>query len=1034
MKNLLTKIGARTLVRFIDRIEITTRHSLRPGKAESRSGLKSALLRVKRCRAATCGCLAVLAFGITVSQPALADDLDAAFASLTNGRAYLVGFGPPLNTKTRNGLVNDFVGANDHRANLLDAVKRAITIRNAEPPEPDSFPSGQAPRSIQAKVIAWEALESLLTGYQYAGNRDLLNATRVAYPGSALANDTRAMPAEEPVPFAGTSQKQITYARLYFLQGIKDVLDYIADDTTGQLRAGSSVYPTVPHYVVFDDEQSQILPFPRFDDPNFGGPAVQDREPSQSVAYLYGSSMERYGLSAVAYADQLWRSAFAGPGAGAKRTDTEKNQMLTRAADILKGNIHAQFLASLPMAAQLNDGADGNLNEFKESQIDQARVSVTDALRLREQILAGEKPTQTALISAWDLNTIEDQISACKAAYQAASVKWGGDTAPPPADGSVAFELARTEQAQTLNATREIDLRNSLETQLLDITGIDPSIYGGITSESDRKAYLQAIRDKYDGLINAQDPNAPGLQDGSQMSIQALKLIQAMREGLAKKAYVDSFGEKMRVELSKNLDENATILINGIVLSVIDTVIAAADSTEFTVCACGLASGIGYIEKPGVSATLGQVALRTLKIAGERIIINSINSDALIRNLMIDQENAMEELPVTALNSAIAGAELRRLLAQATRLVQNHSFYQDITDTLWYRDPSLAFKLEKAEEEYKGLMQEYRIELYKLARMLEAAWTEHFQNPVVQQNGSTIQPLNNGSFDDFTEAESVFSVVNHLRGLAFYNAVKTWDNTLRTSPYRGAYAATLWDANSFTGQPISLRRDIFKLIDYRYDFNANLYNVDPLLTRQSIQQFRAVLLNLANRDPINAGGLARLRIDFPLTYNQARVILGQQKPVPIVQQNRPSGTFDQFWNHRTKEIGVKIVGKNVFATGNTVPVSFELFGNVDRIGFFPDSLYTFSRTISSFQVPLYQRDPDKRLVGEPFFGTAIGLNAAIGSTQVPMTPVSGWPVFCDNLVLRIASQGTMRIENMEDIEFTIRMEVGSPPPIPDNVW
>src|SRR4029434_2639465 len=136
-------------------------------------------------------------------------------------------------------------------------------------------------------------------GYVFAGNRDLLNATRVAYPGSNLANDSRQLPAEEPMAFAGTSQKQMSYARLYFLQGIKDVLAYVAEDSTGALRAGSSTFPTMPHYVVFDDEQSEILPFPRFDDPNFGGPSAQDREAGQSVAYLYGSSMDRLALAAV---------------------------------------------------------------------------------------------------------------------------------------------------------------------------------------------------------------------------------------------------------------------------------------------------------------------------------------------------------------------------------------------------------------------------------------------------------------------------------------------------------------------------------------------------------------------------------------------------------------------------------------------------------------------------------------------------------------------------------------------------------------
>ena len=64
--------------------------------------------------------------------------------------------------------------------------------------------------------------------------------------------------------------------------------------------------------------------------------------------------------------------------------------MLQRATDVLKENVHAEFLASLPLAAQLSDGSDGGLNEFKQSKLDQTRVAVTSALRLREQILAGE--------------------------------------------------------------------------------------------------------------------------------------------------------------------------------------------------------------------------------------------------------------------------------------------------------------------------------------------------------------------------------------------------------------------------------------------------------------------------------------------------------------------------------------------------------------------------------------------------------------------------------------------------------------------
>lgn len=963
-----------------------------------------------------------------------ADDLDEAFRSLTGGRAYLRDF--PM-TKDRHRLVDDFLGLNGatpRAPDLRKALTAAIAIRAAEPPEPGTFPTGHAPRSIQARTLAWESIEALLNGYLYAGNRDLLNATRTAYPGSPQATDPRGLPRDEPGTFPGIAQKPLAYARLYFLQGVKDALDYVASDVTGQLRAGSTAFPALPHYVAFDDETSAVLEFPRFDDPAFGGPAIVDREPMTSAAFAYGNALDRLSLASVAYADQLWRSAYAGPTAGSRRPEPEKTRMLERAVDTLRENVHAAFLGSLPLAAQLADGTGGTANEYQQSRLDQARVNVTAALRLRQQILAGEKPTQAALVSAWDAASIEQQIGRCRETIEAARLKWGGD-ASPPADGSVAFELTRSEQAQLLTAEREITLRTSLETQLLEITGIDPGTFGGLRTDSLRSAYAAAVQKKFDELINALDPAARGLADGSLMSAQALRMIQAARESIAATTRVASFADRIRIEAERNNDVNLTVTISAATYSAVELAIGMANAYgKFRVCACGTASGTETEFDQGAIPRALQEVIRIFRESAETVTINSINSSAVIKNLLIDQANAADELPVIALHYRIAGAELRTLLARARRIIEDHTFFQGITDTLWYRDPSLTFKLERAEEEYASLLQEARIELYRLARMLEAAWTERFQNPVRQGNGTTIDPLNNGSFDDFTDAESIFSVPNHVRAQAFLAALKAWDLKLRDPQFRGPHSPTLWDANTFSGQPISLRRDIFRLIDYRYDVDGNRYDVDSALSRQSIQRFRAILLNLASRDPANARGLTRLRIDFPLTYNQDRVILGQPKTVPIVQQNRPGGTFDQFWNHRVREIGIRIVGKNVFAAGSTVPVSIELFGNVDRIGFFPSSLSTSSRAISTFAVPLYQRDPDLRLVGEPFLGTAIGIPAAIGSTQVPMNPVNGWPVFCDNIVLRVGSQGSLRIENIDDIELYLRMEVGSPPPVSPGIW
>jgi len=99
-----------------------------------------------------------------------------------------------------------------------------------------------------------------------------------------------------------------------------------------------------------------------------------------------------------------------------------------------------------------------------------------------------------------------------------------------PGAGHVLYEIQQGEVALTLNATREIDLRNSMETQLLETTGIDPGIYGELRSEAERVAYTNAVQQKFDALINAQDPDAPELRDGSLMSIQALRIIQAIRK------------------------------------------------------------------------------------------------------------------------------------------------------------------------------------------------------------------------------------------------------------------------------------------------------------------------------------------------------------------------------------------------------------------------------------------------------------------------------------------------------------------------
>ena len=96
--------------------------------------------------------LAIAVTGLAWRPLVQADDLDDAFAGLVAGRAYLKDF-PVL--KTRDHMVDDFIGANGETANrpgLIQAIIRAVAIRRQELPEVSNFPAGQVPRADEVKI------------------------------------------------------------------------------------------------------------------------------------------------------------------------------------------------------------------------------------------------------------------------------------------------------------------------------------------------------------------------------------------------------------------------------------------------------------------------------------------------------------------------------------------------------------------------------------------------------------------------------------------------------------------------------------------------------------------------------------------------------------------------------------------------------------------------------------------------------------------------------------------------------------------
>ena len=130
-----------------------------------------------------------------------------------------------------------------------------------------------------------------------------------------------------------------------------------------------------------------------------------------------------------------------------------------------------------------------------------------------------------------------------------------------------------------------------METQLLEITGLDPSDanYAFLRTGTGRNNYLNAIQEKYDSLINNNIYSVAieggELADGSLMSIQTLRLIQALREIVAANARIWAFSERIEIEKASNKDLNDELKDFGNLIALIDAAVALSKAVEVSICA-----------------------------------------------------------------------------------------------------------------------------------------------------------------------------------------------------------------------------------------------------------------------------------------------------------------------------------------------------------------------------------------------------------------------------------------------------------------
>ncbi|MBK1835051.1 hypothetical protein [Roseibacillus ishigakijimensis] len=976
---------------------------------------------------------------VLLSVSPVAADLDSAFADLKEGRSYR----NDLRNQLRDTMVDKFIGIgfSAKPPALRDAIDEAMVIRNS---------SGVSnTESKQAWYIANEGLEAMLYGYLSAGNRDLLKGTRLSFPNSEDDSDSLGYSESrnEPVgffEFAPSNDKSLQalyYSQLYFLEGIKETLSFLQEDTTGEIRGTDlNEFPVLPYYTRWNE--TDYLPHPRFEDADFND---ADDQPSMTAAALLGKNVRRYGGAVTTIGDKLWRAAHFHPGVA-----NDREGLLGEASEHLRCHMHAQFLASLPLAATLDDGlasepdSNGNVvltnNEYQEVSADIVRTNITASQILAGRITRGERPKQVDLVPRWDRDTVNNKLASVASLKATTQQAWS--------DARTAIQ--QNDSAVVNAANDRLLRRDRYKFRLWQITGIHPDSqaeFQNLNTEEGRDAYLQFVQEwveaktvSFDAadswhtqpLSGFTDPvSGTSPTDVSDMGLAALRMMQAFNELKVAKSRIDSIPQRIAIEDNRNNSVNQIVTDQGIQVAALDVAVATADFVRVSVCACGLGSGVQTEYNAKAVTEAAQAVIRQMINTNTTTGINNANSKATVENLLIEQGILIEQLPSTVIQAQLAVSELQRLYAEAEQLVEDFEYHQDSTGSLWYNDPELVFEQEAAEKRYQDLVRTYQVELYILAKMLEKAWVEPYENPVLNAVGAYEQFAADPRFDLFPDAEAVFSVGNHDQTSDFWDALKSWNNYLlsRRGSVSGGRSTNIGNAIE-----VSLRQHILGLNDLTYDQPAGSgrFGIDPVLRNENIRRFRSYMLRQAEQ--ASAEGL-ELRIDFPVNLNQLIEVDGLGSPLYLFGSAGVSNA--NIWNRRLLGVGTEIVGHNVTqgqpTKPNRFPASLYLHGTVSREGKFLDSIYTQSNRTIRTDLALFQNDPlDLTVTGsnaifavEDYEVTANNLQPDPGFN--PQMPLIEWPFACDNVVF-VVRQGNASFnwENIDDILFYIFWEAGPP--------
>lgn len=944
-------------------------------------------------------------------------DLGAAKTNLFSGRSYLAGF---PGSKTRNQVRAFYlqVSADTNGTPygpgkygiLQQAADQAVSVHNADAASLDERESAQR--------IAWEAEEALLQGQLIAGNANLLKGLRVAFPNAVGDGEKpggeNTIPKGSPAPanpanadadggYKGSRINDLCYARLHFMRGVLSGLDFAANDATGEIRAS-------------DPLNNPFIQYTRFSTPEMPDGNFPTNSQSQTMGYLLGNTLDRYGKSVTGIGDRLWRAAYfdRNRAPGGSRA-SERQEMLDAAMRELQKGAHAQYLASLPLAASLGDGDSSLIDEFQLCRVDQSRVSIANSAVFIDRIRRGELPK----LDSFSLNASTTEINQ-KIGFIKNTLKVNAASKYATAENAI----WKLKQGETEMIAAAQQLRVQYSDALDAATRIPPggegdSPYFGLTTKQGRENYRTDLYTRIETALNSPSTSVL-LTDGSELGQSVLQLQRAFADIASARNRVDSIPQQIRIE------EERVGAVNGVVLDIQDQIssyqlaIGMANAYSVTTSATAgydFTKG-SWFASASVALNYNPGAITSAKFQSEigraqaiqQVQINNLNAEATIRNLLLQQNQFVLDLKAAAIQGQLAVAKVNETLSRIDRLVENHIYYQDSNTNKWWSDAALVFEQEQSETDYENALSEYRNELYVLSQMLAARWAEPYENPYLNQSGVGVT-LGSSLYDDFTQPESIFNAVKASEADNFLAALQAWDLVLRNSARLGGDTAGLQSK-------ISLRKDVFGFSEVYYDTNTYQFVLDQSARTNNIRLFRALLL----RNALPSSSPFWLRLEFPCVFNQrlrSEEVLGVGQPLllPISQND---------WNIRITTMTARLVGQNVAQSFNGLyRIELYQYGKIEFPKYFPRN--TLNKNLLSFNLPLYYTDPGEGST----FAQKFSLFASLGG-QTPQTldvnDIEPTP-FCNRYLLlieRSANTSPINLQNVEDIEFTFNMRAGRP--------